>query len=88
VNLFNNGKGKSCGHKINTKRREGKSKIFHIYSIIMEVISANDGLLTNTEVFSLIHEQRKARKSLALKENIIVLQNREAIEIKVIMKNI
>ena len=47
----------------------------------MEVISSNDGLLTNVEVMEIVKENRA--RSSKLEAAKIELQNRELIEIKV-----
>jgi hypothetical protein len=46
----------------------------------MELISANDGLLTNVEVLELLKESRRLRGK---ESNKIELQHRESIEIEV-----
>lgn len=48
----------------------------------MEIISSNDGLLTNIEVIEIIKENRAKRST---QSNDIAVQNRELIEIKVLI---
>mmetsp|Transcript_7716 Transcript_7716/g.7810 ORF Transcript_7716/g.7810 Transcript_7716/m.7810 type:complete len:130 (-) Transcript_7716:142-531(-) len=49
----------------------------------MEIISSNDGLLTNIEVADLIELRRKQRKSVGQSPIVAELQDRERIETRV-----